>query len=98
MLFVSNLYSVVHTSTELTSSIKQLNFLGYCKLLLIMAEGGYYNMKYYSGDRANKIEEEVRGSLFRLPNEEEIENEMKEVENMKKLDAEYQQKKQEFER
>lgn len=60
--------------------------------------GQYYNMKFYSGDRPKKIEEEVRAQLFKVPNEEEIEGELKEVDKLKKLEEEYLTKKKDFDR
>ncbi|KAL4510670.1 hypothetical protein ABPG72_004824 [Tetrahymena utriculariae] len=61
-------------------------------------QNGYYNLKYYTGERNQQIEEEVRKSLFRVPNEEELENEFQEVERLQKLDEEFKQKKQELEK
>lgn len=55
-------------------------------------------MKLYSGDRTKKIEEEVRTQLFKVPGEEEIEQDMKEVDKLKKLEEEYLAKKVDFDR
>lgn len=49
------------------------------------SENGYYNTKFYSGEVPKKIEEEVKASLFTLPNEKEIEEELKQVELVKTL-------------
>jgi hypothetical protein len=55
-------------------------------------------MKFYSGDRSKKIESEVREQLFKVPDEDEIEKDMKEVDKLKTLQEEFELKKKEFER